>query len=108
MQTLCRPHDHKELLEGIAKGEKPWEARRAAHEEEEQKKKKKGGKKGKGKRNSDPKDELEKDRARSRSKQPEPAAKDAPTKGKRKSREDSHDTDGKVSLCSLNYPPTTS
>jgi hypothetical protein len=93
----CRPHDHKELLDGIAKGEKPWEARRAAHEEEEQKKKKKGGRKGKGKRNSETKDELEKERARSRSKQPEPAAQTAPSKGKRKSREESQDTDGKVS-----------
>lgn len=94
----CRPHDHKELLDGIAKGEKPWEARRAAHEEEEQKKKKKGGRKGKGKRNSETKDELEKERARSRSKQPEaPAAQSAPSKGKRKSREESQDTDGKSS-----------
>ncbi|CAG9953656.1 unnamed protein product [Clonostachys rosea f. rosea IK726] len=55
----CRPDDHKELLEGIARGEKPWEARRKAHEEkeaQESKKKKKGGRRGKGKRAADPKD----------------------------------------------------
>ncbi|CAH0051243.1 unnamed protein product [Clonostachys solani] len=65
----CRPDDHKELLEGIARGEKPWEARRKAHEEkeaQESKKKKKGGRRGKGKRAVDPKDkgkEKEKEKA---------------------------------------------
>lgn len=61
----CRPENHKELLDGIARGEKPWEARRRAHDDEEAeaeaevemevaKKKKKGTtKKGKGKRASD-------------------------------------------------------
>ena len=100
----CRPENHKELLEGMARGEKPWEARRKAHEEES-KKKRKGGRKAKGKRNSDPKDELDKDgRAKSKaSPTPEAGAKEksdsatAPKQGKRKSREDSHDTDGQVS-----------
>jgi hypothetical protein len=52
----CKPENHKELLDGIARGEKPWEQRRQAYEEAElaaQKGKK--GKKGKGKRISDPK-----------------------------------------------------
>jgi hypothetical protein len=102
----CRPEDHKELLAGMAKGEKPWEARRKAHEEEEaDRKKKKGGRKGKGKRSSDSKEELEKDtktKAKA-SPAPEPAAKDKKEKeggvskqGKRKSREESQDVDGKV------------
>ena len=94
----CHPEDHKELLEGMARGEKPWEARRKAHEEEESKKKRKGGRKAKGKRTSDSKDELDK------SKSPIPDTKDrkestpGPRQGKRKSREDSNDTDGKVRL----------
>ncbi|OAQ74273.1 PHD finger domain-containing protein [Pochonia chlamydosporia 170] len=98
----CRPEDHKELLAGIAKGEKPWEARRKAHEEEEaERKKKKGGRKGKGKRTSDSKDELDKDgKAKAKpSPAPEPASKDrkepAAKQTKRKSREESQDTDGK-------------
>ncbi|KAK4098015.1 SPOC-domain-containing protein [Parathielavia hyrcaniae] len=48
---LCRPENHKELLAGIAHGERPWEARRRAYEEKTEKKKK-GPKKGK-KRTSD-------------------------------------------------------
>lgn len=102
----CRPQDHKELLEGMVKGEKPWEARRKAHElEEAERKKKRGGRRTKGKRVSDSKDELDKEIARGKSKaSPTP---DAPAtrdkkdgavakQGKRKSREDSQDTDGKV------------
>ena len=58
---VCRPENHKELLAGIAKGEKPWEARRRAHEEkkheEEKNQKKKGTKKSK-KRASDSKDDV--------------------------------------------------
>ncbi|KAF2227410.1 transcription factor S-II, central domain-containing protein [Elsinoe ampelina] len=47
----CRPEEHKELLDGIAKGEKPWEDRiKAAEEAEKAKKKgKKGGRKSTGK-----------------------------------------------------------
>ncbi|KAF4469028.1 Transcription factor BYE1 [Fusarium albosuccineum] len=93
----CRPDDHKELLDGMAKGEKPWEARRRAHEEEA-KKKKRGGRKGKGKRHSETKDE---DKTKAK---PSPAPdatkekKETAKSGKRKTREDSHDTDGKVRL----------
>ncbi|KAK7428738.1 Transcription factor bye1 [Neonectria magnoliae] len=95
----CRPNDHKELLEGIAKGEKPWEARRKAHGEE--KKKKRGGRRGKGKRNSDPKEELDKSAGTKAKPSPAPdAGKDkkesAPKPGKRKAREDSQDVEGKT------------
>lgn len=105
----CRPDDHKELLAGMAKGEKPWEARRKAHEEEAEKKKKRGGRKGKGKRHSETKDELDKTKSK-----PSPApdtAKDkkepAAKPGKRKAREDSLDTDSKVGcfLWLLSYRP---
>ncbi|KAH7130006.1 transcription factor S-II, central domain-containing protein [Dactylonectria estremocensis] len=98
----CRPENHKELLDGIAKGEKPWEARRKAHEEESEKKKRRGGRRGKGKRNSDPKEELEKSTATKPKPSPAPDAgkekkEPAPKPGKRKSREDSHDVEGKTS-----------
>ncbi|KAI1011017.1 hypothetical protein LB504_002729 [Fusarium proliferatum] len=91
----CRPDDHKELLDGIAKGEKPWEARRKAHEEES-KKKKRGGRKGKGKRHSETKEE-DKTKAKSSPVPVPDATKDKKeTKtGKRKAREESHDADGK-------------
>ncbi|XP_044716054.1 SPOC domain-containing protein [Hirsutella rhossiliensis] len=108
----CRPQDHKDLLDGMAKGEKPWEARRKKHEleEAEEKKKKRGGRRARGKRTSDPKEakdakeELEKDTPRSKSKAsptPEAAApkdkKETVAKqAKRKSREDSHEADGKT------------
>lgn len=100
----CRPQDHQELLDGIAKGEKPWEARRKAHEEEVEKKKKKGGRKGKGKRVSDSKEDLEKDTAAATKAKASPAP-DAVVKekkepvakpGKRKSRDESQDAEGKV------------
>ncbi|KAH6640265.1 SPOC domain-containing protein [Chaetomium tenue] len=54
---LCRPDNHKELLSGMAKGERPWEARRKAYEDEKNDKKKKGPKKGK-KRTSDLKEDA--------------------------------------------------
>ncbi|KAK8030260.1 hypothetical protein PG993_011551 [Apiospora rasikravindrae] len=47
----CKPEDHKELLDGMERGEEPWVTRRQKHEDEN--KKKKGGKKGKAKRVSD-------------------------------------------------------
>lgn len=54
----CRPENHKELLDGIARGEKPWEQRRKAYEEAEREAAKaRRGKKGKAKRTSDPKTE---------------------------------------------------
>lgn len=93
----CRPEDHKELLEGIKRGEKPWEERRRAHEE---KKRRKGGRKPKGGRKSDSKEPDKEKDAKTKAK-PSPAPdtkekKETPFKGKRKAREDSHDTDGKV------------
>ncbi|CAM1505750.1 Fc.00g113870.m01.CDS01 [Cosmosporella sp. VM-42] len=96
----CRPQNHKELLDAIARGEKLWEVRRKAHEEN--KKKKKGGKKGKGKRTSESKEELEKPAASKAKPSPAPdTIKDkkepALKQGKRKAREDSHDTEGKTS-----------
>lgn len=56
---LCKPEDHTALLEGVARGEKPWEERRLAYERDLKgdDKKKKGGRKPKGKRNSDGKDD---------------------------------------------------
>ena len=93
----CRPDDHKELLEGIAKGEKPWEARRKAHEEES-KKKKRGGRKGKGKRHSETKEDDKSKPKASPAPDTTKDKKDAKT-GKRKTREDSLDTDGKVCFC---------
>lgn len=96
----CRPEDHKELLDGIVKGEKPWEARRQAHEEA--KKKKRGGRKGKSKRHSETKDE-DKSKAKPSPAPDAPKEKKETKTGKRKAREDSHDTDGKVSR-SLGVP----
>lgn len=112
----CKPEDHKELLEAMKGGEKPWEARRKAHEE---KKKKKGGRKNRGKRNSEQPEKVEKERektpkAKAKSSPAPEAAKvkenarakaspapEAPkvketAKAKRKLREDSHVSEGKV------------
>ncbi|CAK7564333.1 MAG: Transcription factor bye1 [Sporothrix epigloea] len=53
----CKPENHKELLEGIERGEKPWEERRRQYEEEKASgKRRKGGRKAKPKRNSDAKE----------------------------------------------------
>ena len=53
----CKPEEHKELLEAMARGEKPWEERNAQKEREEEEKKarKRKGKKGKGGRPSEAK-----------------------------------------------------
>ena len=99
----CKPSMHVELLEGMEKGEKPWEARRAAHEAEEAKKKRKGGRKGgRGKRMSDQKDKDKEATPPVKGKTP-PASdvkkeKKEPAKqtGKRKSRAESQETDSKV------------
>jgi hypothetical protein len=57
----CGPEFHTELLEGIKRGEKPWEDRRRAWEKEmAEEGKGKKGKKGKGKRISDPKEIISK------------------------------------------------
>lgn len=101
----CKPENHKELLDAIARGERLWEARRKAHEEETERKKKRGGRK-KGKRGSDTREDAEKDAAQAKaSPTPDAAArekKDATAvakQGKRKAREDSQDVDGKVRCC---------
>ncbi|EOO00377.1 hypothetical protein UCRPA7_4136 [Phaeoacremonium minimum UCRPA7] len=95
----CKPEDHKELLEGIAKGEKPWEARRRAYEEEQaEKKKKKGSKKGK-KRQSDSQDEPQSSQKSKASPAPEKKAMTSKilTAGtKRKDRDGSQDKDAKA------------
>lgn len=97
----CRPQDHKELLEAMERGEHLWDDRRKAHEEEVVNRKKRGGKKGRGKRVSDPKEETEKEATRSKSTKASPTP-DAPSgkpgskQGKRKSRDDSHEADGKT------------
>lgn len=103
----CKPENHKELLDAIARGEKLWEARRKAHEEETERKKKRGGRK-KGKRGSDTREDAEKDAAQAKaSPTPDAAARDkkdaaaATKQGKRKAREDSQDVDGKVRVMSL-------
>ncbi|KAM0250506.1 hypothetical protein ACHAQJ_008597 [Trichoderma viride] len=99
----CKPENHKELLDAIARGEKLWEERRKAHEEETERKKKRGGRK-RGKRSSDPREDVEKDAAAQAKASPTPDAvtkekKDvtvAAKQGKRKAREDSQDGDGKT------------
>lgn len=96
----CRPQDHKELLEGMTKGEKPWEGRRKAHEiEEAERKRRKGGRKPKAKRASEGREE-----GRKHSATPDVATADlketkehTPKQNKRKTPEDPHDTNGKVS-----------
>ena len=98
---LCRPQNHKELLEAVKKGEKLWEARRQAYEEEKTKKKetgkgKRGPKKGKGKRSSEP-------RAPSKSSPaPEPKTETKAAGSKRKARDESQDKEATVS-----YIPST-
>ncbi|KAI1128359.1 hypothetical protein F5Y10DRAFT_177570 [Nemania abortiva] len=91
----CSPQDHKETLDAIKRGEKPWEDRRQRYEDE--KKRKKGGKKGKGKRASDHKERASPSAASAKPKpsptpdvkKEEPPAQEPPTKGKRKSRDHS-------------------
>ncbi|OLN87021.1 Transcription factor BYE1 [Colletotrichum chlorophyti] len=104
----CAPQDHKELLAALARGERPWEARRKAYEEEQNEKKKKKKKGGRaGKRASDPKESLSQD---TRSSKPEdsPAPSDTKEKkekkdgaakastGKRKAREETLEKEAKV------------
>lgn len=85
----------------MAKGEEPWIARRKAHEEEVASKKRRGGRKPKGKRGSDPKDELDKEGRGKAKASPAPDASGKERResggrgGKRKSRDESQDTDSK-------------
>jgi len=98
---LCRPENHEELLSGIERGEKPWEARRKAYEEEKAEKKKKGPKKGK-KRTSDLKEDASQKSKQSPPPPPEPK-KDIKGGGtKRKNGEGPQEKESKVStmLCS--------
>ncbi|ATY63919.1 PHD finger domain [Cordyceps militaris] len=106
----CRPQEHKVLLDGIAKGEQPWIARRKAHEEEVASRKRRGGRKPKAKRASDPKDDIEKD---GRGKAKASPAPDASAKerresggrpGKRKSRDDSQDGEPKACSTEISLP----
>lgn len=112
----CRPQNHKELLDGIAKGEKPWEARRKAHAlEEAERKKKKGGRRPKAKRTSDPKDDDADLEPNHRTKTRTSPTPDAPAvkerteasskMAKRKSRDDSQDVDGKVRRANHIFTP---
>lgn len=98
----CKPENHRELLDAIARGEKLWEERRKAHEEEAERKKKRGGRK-KGKRGSDIREEADRDAAQAKaSPTPDAVARDkkdvtgVAKQGKRKAREDSQDGDGKT------------
>ncbi|KAI0382197.1 hypothetical protein F5Y04DRAFT_50711 [Hypomontagnella monticulosa] len=97
----CAPEDHKETLEAMKKGEKPWENRRQKHEEE--KKRKKGGRKGKAKRASDPKERASPSATNAKAKpSPVPDTKKEDTvtestgKGKRKSRDHSQGPQSKL------------
>ncbi|KAH8164506.1 hypothetical protein CIB48_g3739 [Xylaria polymorpha] len=90
----CSPQDHKETLEAIKRGEKPWENRRQKYEDE--KKRKKGGKKGRGKRVSDHKEHASPSATSAKPKpSPTPDVKkeepvpEPPSKAKRKSRDHS-------------------
>lgn len=103
----CEPTMHKELLEGMEKGEKPWEPRRAAYEAEAEadKKKKRGRRGARGKRMSDQKDKEAtppvKGKTPPASEQKKEKKEPAKQTGKRKNREESHETESKVS----NYRP---
>ena len=81
----CRPENHKDLLAGIDRGEKPWEARRKAYEEEKNEKKKRGTKKGTKKRASDPKEEVAQASQKSKpSPAPEPKKESKSTAGQKR------------------------
>ncbi|OTB09463.1 hypothetical protein M426DRAFT_18105 [Hypoxylon sp. CI-4A] len=98
----CAPTAHKNTLDAIKRGEKPWEARRQKYEEE--KKKKKGGRKSKGKRTSDPKERASPSAASTKAKPspvPDTRKDDGPGesatgKGKRKSRDHSQGPQSKL------------
>lgn len=96
----CEPDMHKELLEGIAKGEKPWEPRRAAYlADTDGGKKKKKGKRGRGRRVSDQKDKEGTPSVKGKTPPVQDKEKKEPAKqtGKRKSRDESQDVESKVS-----------
>ena len=99
----CAPEQHQELLASMARGETIWEDRRGAYEKlqlEEEEASKKKGKKGKAKRQSDPKSEN----SASNGKAPSPSVpaadskrdrKETPVRAgstKRKARDESHES----------------
>lgn len=99
----CAPANHKNTLEAMKRGEKPWEDRRHKHEEE--KKRKKGGRKAKAKRASDPKERASPSAANVKAKpSPTPDTKkegnvtesEPIAKGKRKSRDHSQGPQSKL------------
>ncbi|KAF4547676.1 Transcription factor BYE1-like protein [Elsinoe fawcettii] len=77
----CRPEEHKELLDAMARGEKLWEERiRAAEEAEKAKKKgKKGGRKSTGKAAKPAEPKAETPKANITEAQPAPVAAPPPT-----------------------------
>ncbi|KAI0407271.1 hypothetical protein F4802DRAFT_47867 [Xylaria palmicola] len=108
----CAPQDHKETLEAMKRGERPWEDRRQKYEDE--KKRKKGGKKGKGKRASDHKERASPSAASAKPKpsptpdvkKEEPSLEPQP-KGKRKSRDHSQGPATKQRKVADNQPAPT-
>ncbi|CAJ2505010.1 Uu.00g124040.m01.CDS01 [Anthostomella pinea] len=97
----CAPEDHKQTLEAMKRGERPWEDRR--HKYEEDKKRKKGGKKGKGKRPSDQKERASPAASSTKAKpsptpdlKKEEAGIETPAKGKRKSQDQSQGPPSKL------------
>lgn len=106
----CKPENHKELLDGVARGERPWEARRDAHEQEvreeeaaEQKRKKGGKKKGAKRQSVEPKSSQKSTKA-SASPAPVPEKKAPGAKSanadRKRNRDASADTTSKVCLSS--------
>ena len=93
---LCRPENHEELLTGVERGEKPWEARRRAYEEEKADKKKKGPKKSK-KRTSDLKEDASQKSKQSPPPAPEPKKDIKGAGAKRKNGDGPHEKETKVS-----------
>ena len=93
---LCRPENHQELLEGIERGERPWETRRKLYEEEKAEKKKKGPKKGK-KRTSDLKEDASQKSKQSPPPAPEPKKEAKGLGAKRKNGDGPSEKETKVS-----------
>ena len=110
---LCAPEQHQELLASMARGEKIWEDRRQAYEklqEQEEQASKKKGKKGKAKRQSDPKSEISTSNGKAKSpsipvSDTKRERKETPVRAgstKRKARDESHES-SKVSWIWSHY-----
>lgn len=91
---VCKPEAHKELLDGLAKGKKVWEARRQEYmaEKAAEKQKKKAPKKGKKRQSEIPDDARSSHAKSSASPAPVPEKKAKGATAKRKERHDSADT----------------